>query len=188
MISRRSWSGSAEKPKTKSDTEPPPSLTLSPPWNQERDKFLARAKELVGLREAQDLVQQLSTQDLFFSREERDDIAYKLKLRVYLRNETGVDIQVIKPTWSAAPDEVQVRPNLWSSVQVERGAGWRHNEWQGEVPEAVVRQSQTFRVWVGLNSSVPDDEFRQRHENLKVGTLRLPVRIIGFDVEFEKKI
>jgi hypothetical protein len=157
-------------------------------WNEQRDKFMDKAKKWVERTLARDLVERLTTQDLFFERAERDDITYKLKLRVYIRNETGFNIHVTKPAWIASPDEVQVRPTLTSSVQVEGGGGWHNDEWQGESEQADVGQGQTFRIWVGLNWAVNDNELRRRHENLRVGTVCIPIRINGIAIDFTKKI
>ena len=143
---------------------------------------------MVSASRAQDLRDQLTTLDLFFERDLTGKFTYQLKLRVVFRNETGCDIVVKKPRWSAKPDEVQVRPDWNSSVQVETAAGWQHNQWKGDDSQMEVKQNGAFRVWVGLNWAFSDIELRQRHENFKVGTLVLPVNINGHDVELEKKI
>ncbi len=112
----------------------------------ERDKFLTNAKPLVGIQEARELAGSLSTLDLLFERAEKDTVNYKMKLRVVFRNETGAhDIVVNKPTWFAMPDEVQLRPDLNSSVQLETGGGWKHGQWASELSETVARNNQAFQ-------------------------------------------
>jgi hypothetical protein len=154
----------------------------------ERDKFLSSAKDFVGAHEARELLHQITTLDLLFDRDERDTIKYKMKLRIVFRNETGRDIVVKRPTWTAKPDELQVRPDWNSSLQVETGGGWKFEQWAGEASEAAIKNNQAFRIWIGLNWAFTDAELRQKHEQLAVGSLHLPVKINGYDVELEKKV
>jgi hypothetical protein len=155
----------------------------------ERDKFLSRAEPLVGAHEAQELInKKIRLMDLVFDRAMQVGVNYKMKLRVVFRNETGREIVVGKPGWFFEPDEVRLRPDLNSSVQLEVGGGWKLDQWGGENREVKVENNQAFRVWIGLDWDVSDNDFRRRHEMRRVGTLYLPVKTDGYAVDLKTKI
>jgi TIR domain len=170
---------------TKGLTNPP----NSPARNKERDKFLAQVTPHVKQHHASQLLANIKVLDLYFERNMSAHISYKLKLRVTFRNETGHVLRVKKALWKADANDVKIRPDPNSSVQLEGGGGWLNDSWGGEQAEVVVNPNQAFRVWIGLNWDVTDAEFRQRHESgAGVGCLQVPIAISGYDMVLEREI
>ena len=51
-----------------------------------------------------------------------------------------------------------------------------------------MRTDGAFRVWIGLDWAVTDDDLRRRNEARNLGTMTLPITIDGQKVELIKKL
>jgi hypothetical protein len=113
-----------------------------------------------------------------------ENIHFKSKVRVVLRNETGQTVDILNPTWIANGDvRLDLPPQLKVQVELVEG-GWRSNKWSDELREIRVPPGWVFRTWIGLHSPLNNPAFGHIRENRQFGTLSLTIR--GGDNKVEK--
>lgn len=158
----------------------PPDITV---WNTKRDEFLARVTPLVRRGEAEELKNLVRPMDVQFIRDNTPGRKYPLKLNVTFRNEAGTSIDVKAPDWKREPGELS-RADTWSGIQT----ALPNRRWSDHTHQATLPNGESFRASVAFDPSCNEEDLRHWHENLKIGTLVLPMRINGYDVVLEKKI
>jgi len=117
----------------------------------------------------------------------RDDIVYKSKLRVLLKNDTKQILHFWNVKWIAGRHGVPFqKPEFWFRYELENVSGYKSGKpWQTERTYAYVDPGKVFRVSVSLEQSVSDEEVRQRLKDRRLGTLVLIFQIGGHDDEWE---
>jgi hypothetical protein len=113
---------------------------------------------------------------------------YKLKLRIVLRNDSKLHVDVQKPRW-LRPEENDLHTQipLGSSFEPEAEDTTRRR-WEPEAEEVRLRPGQRVRVWIGVDGTrCTFAELSARIANRReLGTLEFPVKAVG--QEFKVKV
>ena len=106
-------------------------------------------------------------------------ITYKAKLRCVFTNESKQVIEVLPPSWITAKEQVGVQSPFASAYQVEATlGGWQRGAWDKEERKKThVSPGESFRVWVGLDSSQSHEYLENRRITQQLGTLLMPIRL-----------
>lgn len=106
------------------------------------------------------------------------------KLRVILRNRSAQ--QALLPDWISNRSTVPFQPPFWSLLRPEDkpAGGWKSGKWQKERPLINLEPGDVFEASVGLHEYFTVEEIRSRRITQRVGTLSLPVKINGQDMEW----
>jgi hypothetical protein len=119
--------------------------------------------------------------------EQQPEAAYKLKLRIVLRNDSRFILELRKPRWlRRSESDLFHQTPLGSSFELEEAEqGLRR--WSRETEVAVVRPGQRCRVWVGMDATRcgPADLRTRIETKLQLGTLEFPANAAGRDRKLE---
>lgn len=101
-------------------------------------------------------------------------IEYKAKLTLVLTNESGRPIRVLQPQFHG----VAVQFPFAYGYRVESSLhGWKHSQWNKELSEADVDSGWSFKLWLGLDPSIPHKELEKKRDERSLGTLSIPIEI-----------
>ncbi len=159
-------------------------------WIAARESFQVRIKPIVDRRKAEELLSKVIIHDFRTHPTNDPKITYKSKIRVQLKNDTGLSIEVSNPSWTADTTDVplQVPQHKFNVLQLESNPGWHAGVWAKEAATIEVPPGAVFRLWLGLHQAFSADELRRRHEGQLLGTLTLQVRIGGSDLTWRKRL
>ena len=120
---------------------------------------------------------QIKTLDVQLENADQEGITYIRKLRVVLQNVGDSEI-IVGPqtTWSAESLRTRHIPeHVW---ELEPRNGWYSGSWtHKEVAELRIPPGRAFRTWIGVHDNATESEIAQLRGTL--GTLRIPIRIVG---------
>ena len=161
-----------------------------PRWVDARGAFQSAIKPIVDERQAGELLSKLIVHDFRVQPTNDPNVSFKSKIRVQLKNNTGVSIDVSYPGWIAEAADVPLQiPHQGPDVlQLERGPGWHAGVWEKLASKIAVPPNGVFRLWVGLHQAFSADDLRRRHEGQLLGTLTLQVRICKIDLTWKKRL
>jgi hypothetical protein len=129
----------------------------------------------------------ITKQDAYPECTDNEQIVYKSKVRIELRNDGEQCIDIRGATWTVESGDIPFQSPFWYRLELERTNPKQSgtNRWQEEAKEIHVRPNELFRASVGLDlpagsSSDPkrnDTEIRKRLNARQTGTLVLRVEI-----------
>jgi hypothetical protein len=100
---------------------------------------------------------------------------YPRKLNVYLSND-GDDIRLGEAKWIKDQIELQADkpPRIMYLLRNHPGGPW-----QSESTDKFVPSGMWVKMWVGLDSSVPDGDLKKLTNERRLGTVEIPAEISG---------
>lgn len=162
-------------------------ISDDPTWGHQQRAFLNTAAQLVNHQAAQELSTRVVLKTLEITRDPATatKVFYKLKLRVVLRNDTGMTIKAGPATWRSGIDKIRLQdpPVSPLKLQVETDVDWGKEEPFVEIPDG-----RLFRAWIGIKESTPEKEFLMRHVERRLGELQLALKISGEDVKLNVRL
>lgn len=117
-------------------------------------------------------------------------IIYKSKARAMLKNASRETVYLHFPSWIMTVDNVPLQFELGYQYQLESTLGsWYRGNWSSiEGKEIQVPAGWSFRIWIGLDSSIPVKDIERRRATRRLGTLRIPFTIAGREERWEGSI
>jgi hypothetical protein len=117
-------------------------------------------------------------------------IIYKAKLRLIFTNDSNQVIHVNPLSWITGHDDVPLQFPLGYKYQIELSPGsWTKDQWSPqELLDVQVSAGGSFRLYVGLDQSVPQGELEKRQLSKRLGTLVMPIKIAGKDYVIEERL
>jgi hypothetical protein len=129
-----------------------------------------------------------SVQDLYPVYEPQ--AGYKLKLRLVLRNDCKLSLDVRKPRWLRPDDnDLHIQSPLASSFNLER-MEMTGGRWEPETEEVHVRPGQRFRVWIGIDDNrCTYADLKARIQNrTELGTLEFPIFAVAQELKLTVRV
>jgi hypothetical protein len=102
---------------------------------------------------------------------------YPRKVRLYLSND-GSDIDLGKGNWIA--DGAQLQPDKPPTCEYE--VKDHLGKWSGEAPFKSIPSGKWFRLYVGLDSKIQEEQLKAMAKDHSLGVLRIPARVDDTDV------
>ena len=163
------------------------SISDDPTWGHQQRAFLKTAAQLVNHQAAQELSTRVVLKTLEITRDPptATKVTYKLKLRVVLRNDTGVTTTAGPATWRSGVDKIRLQEPPVSPLLLQAETDV---DWSKEAPVIEVPDGRLFRAWIGIKESTPEKEFLTRHVERRLGELQLALKISGEDVKLNIKL
>jgi hypothetical protein len=161
-------------------------------WSKAKQHFLTQVAPLVDRLDATELLKKLTVFDVCHEPSDQENIQFKSKLRVLLKNNTGHEVTVRQSEWAPGENGVsEQNPPPGSAVfQVEGPNGWKNNDWTPATPTTfvMVRPGHVCRLWIGLNRSFGPADIRRLHESRQLGKLRVQVKIKGHQLPWDQQL
>jgi hypothetical protein len=89
--------------------------------------------------------------DVILERSTYEKVVYKSKVRVVLSNNTGRNVDVMRPTWIAEHGDVPIQRPLGSTFQVESAGGTDVRRLARRDERSPCGRRWVFRTWIGLD-------------------------------------
>jgi hypothetical protein len=108
---------------------------------------------------------------------------YPRKLRIFFRENAGDEIYLGQANW--VPGGIHAEQGKRFACQFELGEG---GKFTGESPEKLVSPGKRMRLYVGLDSRVPEEEAKRMTEQRLLGTLLIPATARGKNMTLAIKL